>query len=179
MVRISLPFSLAAATLLSSSVALCSHTGLVQMLSYVKRHPDFSRDQFWDYWYNEHAPKVAPLATYFNITRYQQVRVGGQILPTEAGSTTPASLEPVDFDGIAMFLYRSADDLVAFLAHPYYTEIVQPDERVFIDQGAFGAGQVAVFIGEHMEAVNGNQNVWGGNSTVKAKYQEIFDSYQV
>jgi hypothetical protein len=43
------------------------------MVTYVKRHPDFTREQFWEYWQEQHAPKVAPLATHFNITRYQQV----------------------------------------------------------------------------------------------------------
>lgn len=72
MVRFYIPL-VAAATLISSAAAACSRTGLQQMFSYVKRHPDFTREEFWTYWFDEHAPKVAPLAAHFNITRYQQV----------------------------------------------------------------------------------------------------------
>lgn len=61
--------------LVGAAFASCySNTGLVQMVTYVKRHSNFTREEFWDYWETQHAPKVAPLATYFNITRYQQVR---------------------------------------------------------------------------------------------------------
>lgn len=49
------------------------NTGLTQMITYVKRHPSYTREEFWEYWQEQHAPKVVPLATYFNITRYQQV----------------------------------------------------------------------------------------------------------
>lgn len=65
----------AAATLVGAALASSCHsnTGLTQMVTYVKRHPDYTRQEFWDYWQTQHAPKVVPLATYFNITRYQQV----------------------------------------------------------------------------------------------------------
>lgn len=99
------------------------------------------------------------------------------VLPTEAGATEPASLTPVEFDGIAMFMYRAPEVLTAFLAHPYYTEVVLPDEGVFIDKTAFNGGQVAVFVGQHMEVVDDKQSVWIGNSTMREKYQQIFDSY--
>lgn len=50
-----------------------SYTGYTQTITYIKRHPDWTREEFWTHWQTEHAPKVAPLATYFNITRNQQV----------------------------------------------------------------------------------------------------------
>ena len=45
------------------------------MVTYVKRHPNSTREEFWKYWQEQHAPKVVPLATHFNITRYQQVNL--------------------------------------------------------------------------------------------------------
>lgn len=66
-----LAVSLVGPTLVSSS---SSDTGLLQMLTYVKRHPNMTRDEFWEYWDTQHAPKVIPLATQFGISRYQQVR---------------------------------------------------------------------------------------------------------
>ncbi|KAM5347458.1 hypothetical protein ACJ41O_010463 [Fusarium nematophilum] len=164
--------------LIGTNLALCSTTtGLVQMVTYVKRRPDFTRDQFWAYWQTQHAPKVVPLATYFNITRYQQVQVGGQVLPTAGGASEPASDEPVEFDGIAMFLYSSPDVLTEMLSHPYYLEVVEPDEHVFIDKEAFGAGMVATYIGTHVEAVDRAKDVWLGDEATRVQYQELFKSY--
>lgn len=55
-------------------LAACkSNTGLLQMVTYVKRREDLTQQEFWDYWETQHAPKVAPLAAHFNISRYQQV----------------------------------------------------------------------------------------------------------
>ncbi|CAH0027759.1 unnamed protein product [Clonostachys rhizophaga] len=154
-----------------------SNTGLTQMVTYVKRHPDWTREEFWAYWQTQHAPKVVPLATYFNITRYQQVQVGGQVLPTKTGSETPVSNELVEFDGIAMFLYESPDVLAAMLSHPYYLEVVEPDEHNFIDKEAYGGGMVATFVGTHIEAVDRAKVVWVGSSKTRAEYRELFASY--
>ncbi|KAK7432179.1 hypothetical protein QQZ08_001124 [Neonectria magnoliae] len=147
------------------------------MVTYVKRHPEFTRDEFWEYWETQHAPKVAPLATHFNITRYQQIQVGGKILPTEAGASQPASNNLVVFDGIAMFLYSSPDVLTAMSSHPYYLEVVEPDEHIFIDKEAFGGGMVATYVGEHIEAVDRSKDVWVGNKATRRKFQKLFKSY--
>lgn len=99
------------------------------------------------------------------------------IPPTEGGATEPASTELVPFDGIAMFLYESAEALNDMLSHPYYLEVVAPDEEIFIDKEAFGGGMVATYIGAHIEAVDRAKDVWVGNLTTRAEYQEIFESY--
>jgi hypothetical protein len=49
-----------------------SNTGLLQMVTYVKRNPNMTLDEFWQYWDTQHAPKVIPLATHFGVARYQQ-----------------------------------------------------------------------------------------------------------
>ncbi|KAH7174813.1 EthD domain-containing protein [Fusarium flagelliforme] len=164
--------------LVGTALASSSKTGLLQMLTYVKRHPNMTRDEFYEYWDTQHAPKVAPLATAFGITRYQQVRVAGKIVPTDAGAEAPVSNQLVDFDGVALFLYESADDLLAMLAHPYYIEVVEPDEHVFIDKSAHGNGQVATYIGEHIDVVDNEKTVWVGDKKTKKKYEKLFKSYQ-
>ncbi|KAF4968616.1 hypothetical protein FSARC_4040 [Fusarium sarcochroum] len=165
-------------TTLASYHAPPSNTGLLQMVTYVKRHPNMTREEFWHYWNTQHAPKVIPLATHFGITRYQQIQVGGKIVPTDAGATKPVSNKLVDFDGIAMFLYESPDFLTAMLSHPYYLQVVEPDEHVFIDKSAHGNGMVATYIGAHIEVVDDARNVWAGDRRTRAKYQKIFDSYR-
>jgi glucose dehydrogenase len=76
MARFTTVLAVMAAAMFQTALASCpSNTGLVQMVTYVKRHPSYTREEFWDYWDTQHAPKVAPLAAYFNITRYQQVSI--------------------------------------------------------------------------------------------------------
>ncbi|EMT74233.1 EthD domain-containing protein [Fusarium oxysporum II5] len=161
----------------ASSKGPPSNTGLLQMVTYVKRNPNMTLDEFWQYWDTQHAPKVIPLATHFGIARYQQVRVSGKIVPTDAGATEPVSNNLVDFDGIAMFLYESADVLIDMLSHPYYVNVVEPDEHVFIDKSAHGNGMVATYIGEHIDAVDDAKSVWKGDKKTLSKYQKLFKKY--
>ncbi|KAF4962829.1 hypothetical protein FSARC_9112 [Fusarium sarcochroum] len=159
-------------------------TGLLQMVTYVKRHANMTQEEFWSYWKTKHAPKVVPLAVHFGISRYQQVnflqqiQVGGNIVPTEAGASEPVSDELVSFDGIAMFLYASADILTAMLSHPYYLHIVEPDEHAFIDKSAYGKGMVATYVGKEVEVVDHRQDVWVGDQKTLMKYQKIFKTYR-
>ncbi|PCD27347.1 hypothetical protein FGRA07_02486 [Fusarium graminearum] len=149
--------------LVGTTLATSSNTGLLQMLTYVKRHPNMTRAEFWEYWDTQHAPKI---------------QVGGKIVPTDAGASAPASNNLVDFDGVAMFLYESADDLTAMLSHPYYIDVVEPDEHVFIDKSAYGNGMVATYIGENIEVVDDERSVWVGDEKTRNKYQRLFKSYR-
>jgi hypothetical protein len=77
-----------------------------------------------------------------------------------------------------MFLYQSADVLTDMLSHPYYIEIVEPDEHILIDKSAHGSGMVATYIGKHVEVVDNSQNVWEGDRKTLVKYQRLFRTYQ-
>ncbi|KAK6813232.1 hypothetical protein RU639_011106 [Aspergillus parasiticus] len=173
------------AALAGATAALCqtddqnhdSYTGYTQMITYIKRHPDWTREDFWTHWQTEHAPKVAPLATYFNITRYQQILVGGMIPPTASGADQPANTTLLSFDGIAMFLYPDPSALTAMLSHPYYIDVVEKDEETFIDKSAYGDGMVATFVGNNVEVVDERSNVWAGDAATAEKYQKLLESY--
>jgi hypothetical protein len=76
-----------------------------------------------------------------------------------------------------MFLYSSPEVLTAMLSHPYYIDVVEPDEWVFIDKAAFGGGMVATYVGAHVEAVDAAQNVWDGDAATLDHYNTVFQSY--
>ena len=99
------------------------------------------------------------------------------ILPQAAGSPEPESRELVGFDGVALFLYTNPDDIAAFVAHPYYKEVVAPDEAVFIDTQAYNGGMVATYVGPHVDVVEGGDDVWAGDDGTRAEYQALFDKY--
>lgn len=99
MARFNSMLAVAAAALVGATLATCkSNTGLLQMVIYVKRHPDFTRQEFWDYWQTQHAPRVAPLAAHFNISRYQQVKATAIApLPSSCSVVTLSSFEDLSF----------------------------------------------------------------------------------
>lgn len=103
--------------------------------------------------------------------------MGGLIPPTDGGASEPSSRDLVEFDGIAMFLYESPEVLADMLAHPYYVDVVEPDEHKFIDKNAFGGGMVATYIGMHVEAVDGARDVWVGDEKIREEYKEVFEGY--
>ena len=76
-----------------------------------------------------------------------------------------------------MFLYPEPEALNAMLSHPYYLEVVAPDEAKFIDKESFGGGMVATYIGTNIEAVDDGQDVWLGRRSTREKYQRLFQSY--
>ena len=92
-------------------------------------------------------------------------------------ATEPFSDKLIEFDGIALFLYEKPEFLAAILRHPYYIDVVAPDEALFIDKAAFGNGQVATYVGTHISAVDDNQDDWAGNDVVREKYRKLFESY--
>ncbi|GKT47615.1 uncharacterized protein ColSpa_07796 [Colletotrichum spaethianum] len=184
---LSAPLALVALTVATNFVSGTT-TAQTQLVTYLKRGSNLTRAEFWDYWQTQHAPKVAPLAAHLGITRYQQIlrlvgakpkqiQVSGQILPTLVGQDAPSSNVPVEFDGIAMLLYPSVEVIHAFVTHPYYVDVVEPDEHSFMDKSAFGAGMVATFRGSHVEVVDDNKYVWAGDQATRHKYQELFETY--
>jgi hypothetical protein len=74
-------------------------------------------------------------------------------------------------------MYESPEVLTAMLSHPYYIEVVEPDEHVFIDKGAFGLGMVATFIGTNIEVVDRAKDVWVGDENTRKEYEDIFKTY--
>ncbi|KAL8335278.1 hypothetical protein RB598_009464 [Gaeumannomyces tritici] len=156
----------------------------MQLLSYIKRKPGMSREDFWKHWDSTHAPIVAPLATKLGINAYSQMRAFGQILPQNAGEEAPASSTPTSFDGVAFFQYRDPAALAAMLAHPYYAEVVAVDEANFIDKAAHNGGQVAVYLSEISDVVgdghadeNLSRDVWEGDDATRTKYRQLFEEY--
>ncbi|ORY17492.1 EthD domain-domain-containing protein [Clohesyomyces aquaticus] len=136
------------------SSAAASKTEYVQIIAYLKRNPSLTRPEFYAHWEEKHAVIVKPFFEKHGIVRYQQVQASGTIIPNQPSPDTNEDQEPgdpgqaVEFDGIAMTLVKSFDDMVAALGAPYYAEVVAVDESRFLDREAPGKGVVAVFYGK-------------------------------
>lgn len=83
--------------------------------------------------------------------------------------------EPVEFDGIAMFLVPSLDSFKAAVEDPYYLNVVQPDEYNLMDKSAPGSGVVASFQGLIVPVVQNGVDVTGNELNAEVlKSREAF-----
>jgi hypothetical protein len=81
--------------------------------------------------------------------------VSGQVAPNvaiESTSTAPATGESSttssNFDGIAMFTVSSLQQFTNAFDDAYYLEVIEPDERTFVDKEGSGGGLVARYMGK-------------------------------
>ena len=56
-----------------TSAAASACPDLQRVSFFIKKRPDLTYDQFYDYWFNKHAPKVAPWVISKGFTNYRQV----------------------------------------------------------------------------------------------------------
>ncbi|KAH7357586.1 EthD domain-containing protein [Pyrenochaeta sp. MPI-SDFR-AT-0127] len=154
----------------------------IQIVTYIRRRRDLTQEQFYDHWKNVHAPKVVPWAEKHGISRYQQVYVSGSMVPIAATASAPNAISkdnlpttPVEFDGIAMFLVPSLKQFTDAFKDPYYTEVIEPDEREMLDKDGPGSGVIASFQGPMIDMVHQGQNTLGQRGLI---YREIFGEFE-
>lgn len=94
-----------------------------------------------------------------------------------AVSTGTLPTEPIEFDGIAMFLAPSLQQFTDAFKDPYYIKIIEPDEREFLDKTGPGSGVVASFQGRMLDIVNRGQSMI---STVgkSEEYTRMFEDFE-
>lgn len=69
-------------------------TQSIQIISYLKRHPSLTREEFYAHWKDNHAPIVLPWFKKHQMIRYQQVGGLEAILHPETTSRTVPYLVP-------------------------------------------------------------------------------------
>lgn len=171
----------------------------IQIVTYIRRKQTLTPDQFYGHWENVHAPKVVPWAEKHGIIRYQQVNlssrhiglgfddtiqvhVSGTMVPASATASAPNAISKselpttaVEFDGIAMFLVPSLEQFTVAFQDPYYLEVIEPDEREFLDKDGPGSGVIASFQGKMLEMMDRGQ-VSGQEKD--SKYRVAFEDCQ-
>jgi hypothetical protein len=110
-------------------------TALVKFLEFPVRKPGLSRRDFHLYWQRHHSPHVMNITEFSRYMRkyvsahgYEQPVAG---LPARLPQSTP-------FDGASEVTLNSLDEIPAWLGHPLYPELIQPDELRFISQEGLG-----------------------------------------
>jgi len=113
-----------------------------------------------------------------------QIHVNGFMVPIASASSAPNALStgalpttPIEFDGIAMFLVPSLKRFTDGFLDPYYIEVIEPDERNFLDKVGPGSGVVASFQGKMIDIMLEDDNlvVKSGKDDT---YRKLFEQYE-
>lgn len=105
----------------------------VKLVYCIRRKPELSREEFQQYWKEQHAPLVAKMAEKIGMTRYVQSHTFDT--PMNAGMADPrGGLEP--YDGLMEGWWDSEEEALAAVTSEAGSSAMQQlfaDEAKFID----------------------------------------------
>ena len=93
---------------------------MIKLVAFLKRRPGTTAEEFYDHWFNRHAPLIAntpELAQH--VARYEQL---------------PFNMGTEGYDGITIQWMESSASFEAFVNEPKYLELIYPDEGRFLDR---------------------------------------------
>jgi uncharacterized protein (TIGR02118 family) len=101
---------------------------MVKLVCFLKRKEGMSLDEFYEHWFERHAPLIRSTPELArHVVRYEQHRR----VPQPEWCGTPG------YDGITVQWFDSVDEFLAFTTEPMYAELIEPDEKRFLDRDAF------------------------------------------
>ena len=100
---------------------------MIRLMTYLKRKPGTTHDEFLAYWHNVHGPLIRNSSAAKYVRRYEQHAV---IWPP-AGSRQP---EP-EFDGVTIQIFDSVESFYAHMSEPDFPAM-QLDIQQFLDPPA-------------------------------------------
>jgi uncharacterized protein (TIGR02118 family) len=114
----------------------------VEMIKFVMcltRHPDMTREQFQDYWSNNHGPFFMKNAGAMRAKKYiQSLTID---TPLNEGLRNSRGMLP-EYDGVAEVWFESEEDLMAGMSSPEGQKLgaaLLEDEKNFIDHAKSSA----------------------------------------
>ena len=106
---------------------------MIKLTFALVRRPEFTRETFQSYWFDQHAPLVASVREALRIRRYVQLHS----LPVDISAPLRrARGGPEGFDGVAQLWWDNLEDMAATTTDPRAVEagaMLLEDERKFID----------------------------------------------
>jgi uncharacterized protein (TIGR02118 family) len=120
---------------------------MIKLSYFVRRHPNWQRNDFHAYWRENHAALIKKHAATFGIQHYVQVHA------TEDPRNNPTQSFPLRYDGVAELWFRSLEHLESWFHNetPEATAAgkeIRDDERKFIDRAnspfVFGEEEIII-----------------------------------
>ena len=112
---------------------------MVKLVMCLRRRPDLTREQFQDYWLNQHGPFFQKNAGAMRSKRYVQSHTIET--PLNDGMRESRGMQP-DYDGVAEVWFESEDDMMEAMSSPEGQELgaaLLEDEGNFIDHSKSSA----------------------------------------
>jgi hypothetical protein len=160
-------------------------TNTILIVTFIKRNPNLSREEFYKHWSTIHAPIVAPWAEKHGVLQYRQNHSAGTIVPSFTDGSAPnAKFEdiptaPQEYDGWVMWEVPSLEEFVKAFQDPYYLQYIEPDEHNLIDKNSFARGIIASFASSGFQVMkDGKVGLNGGNTDEFRKRFEEFEASQ-
>ena len=102
---------------------------MITMIVFVRRKQGLSREQFSQYWFEQHGPLVKSIPEFM-----RHVRKYIQYHPATGHAATGSLFGDIPgYDGVGEIWYDSREAMNASFQEPAYLEIIKPDELKFID----------------------------------------------
>jgi hypothetical protein len=112
------------------------------------------------------------------------MHVSGLMIPNVTITTTKGISIPVEplttqseFDGIALFVVPSLQHFDNAFKDPYYIEVIEPDERKFVDKEGSDGGVVAKVRGKMLDIGLDRKRSLGTTGTSE-KYRKAFVRFE-
>jgi uncharacterized protein (TIGR02118 family) len=109
---------------------------MIKLLVCLRRHPNLTREQFQDYWKNNHAPLFMKNAHVMQTKKYVQ----SHTITSPLNDVMKASRGMMDeYDGVAEACFESESELMDAMGSDEMAslgQVLMEDERKFIDHPA-------------------------------------------
>ena len=106
---------------------------MIKFVMCLTRHPEMTRQQFQDYWKNQHGPYFMEHASAMRAKKYVQ----SLTLDTPVNAELRKSRGMLEeFDGVAEVWFESEEDMLAGMSSPEGQKLgayLHEDEKTFID----------------------------------------------
>lgn len=112
---------------------------MIKFVMCIHRHPDMTREQFQDYWMNNHGPFFMEHADTMRAKKYVQSHTVDS--PLNEGLRSSRDMLP-EYDGIAEVWFESEEELMEAMSSPEGQKLsaaLLEDEGNFIDHAKFSA----------------------------------------
>jgi len=106
---------------------------MVKFIMCCTRHPNMTREQFQDYWLNQHGPFFMENASTMRAKKYIQSHTINT--PLNDGLKESRGMQAA-YDGVAEVWFESEEDLMTAMSSPEFQKVapkLMEDENKFID----------------------------------------------
>jgi hypothetical protein len=110
-----------------------------------------------------------------------KIHCAGKMVPAATSSAPNAvkqsalPTEPIEFDGIALFLVKSLDSFLQAFKDPYFINVIEPDEQILLDKDGPGGGIMASWQGRLVSITKDGKSVQGEKGD---KYRALFEQWE-